>query len=307
MNTNFKLVWFENEDTVFDSYEPDIIELIEKNVLIPEIVKYKDANYSEKDLSSADLILADYDLGTSTSVDIVKHIRGKNIVTDVLFYSSKDDMTKSIQSAVPILEGFFCAKRGTDEYLPKIELLINRVVRRSQTKENLRGMVMEYTATFDKYIFDNICNYCKDEKNSIEILNYINCTILGHYKDNTCKSCKNCLSGGGCDNLKFYSHKEIVNVTEIEKFDAETKCRILYKILKKINSSSYNSFFEEYKSEIICYRNAFAHQFSDANQIYLKPTGTYEVISDELFEKIRGYLKKYSSLFLKMNSLFATN
>lgn len=247
--------------------------------------------------------MADYDLGTSNSVDIVTKIRNKKIVTDVLFYSSKEDkMHESIKSAVPILEGFFCVKRATDDFIEKLELLIHRAVRRNQTVENLRGLVMEYSAVYDKHIYDNILRLCQTPSTNTSTLDYINNKIINNIKKRVCRNCRNSVTDKCCGQ---YLRKEIRDVTELasQEFDMATKCRILSNILQEIDSSKYPNFYKMYDEEIIIYRNAFAHEKSDENRIYIKRIDTFETIDDTLFKKIRGYLTKYNKIFKELIEL----
>ena len=298
MNVNFKLIWFEDLSEVFEAFRPEILGKIANYKLIPNVIEYKSSTYSISELASADLVLADYDLGTSNSVDIVAQIRSNNITTDVLLYSAQEKkMLDKIRESSPI-EGIFYVKRGSDTLLPKIDLLIQRIIRRSQTIENLRGLVMEYTAVFDKNIYENILNFCNDTTTKALVLQYINNDIPASAKERVCKSCRNCHPKKyGCDNIKQFASNEIADITQIDELDSYSKCRILGYILKSRDPEKYKNFVKDYNNEVIKYRNAFAHEKSDGNRIFIRGTKTYENIDDALFNKIRQIIIKYEKFF----------
>ena len=305
MNLNFNLVWFEDEDEVIESYEPVIRGLLAQYNLVPNIIKYGSDQYSSKVLATADLILADYDLGTKvTSVDIVDHIRGNKIITDVLFYSSQEvNMINSIKNASMPMEGVFYEKRDYIILPAKIDKLIQRIIRRSQTVENLRGIIMEYTAIFDKKIYEHIQRLCVEPSMLSECLKHINTNIAQDFNKKLCKSCVNAISEKECDHSKGYSRKEISNPLEVGDFDSAVKCRILANLLKKINKPKYKDFFKEYDNEIIQYRNAFAHEQSDENRIYIKQLKAYENVDEKLFLKIRASISKYMGLLNEIKDI----
>ena len=105
MNVNFKLAWFEDEESAYVAHFDDVESIIKSYDLIPNIQRYRSSEFNIDDIKDSDLILADYDLGTDNCVDLIHDsIRKNQIVIDALLYSSKyDKMVQHIQEINCIL------------------------------------------------------------------------------------------------------------------------------------------------------------------------------------------------------------
>lgn len=323
MNVNFKLVWFENEDSAYDAHIDEIESIIREFHLIPDVQRYRCDEYSVEIIEDSDLILADYDLGTDNSVNIINNdIRKNDIVVDALLYSSRySSMVEAIKKVNPMMEGIYCAKRGRGDLMDKLRNLIYRIVRRSQTVENLRGFVMEYSSVFDKQLYDFITMYCEDAEVLKCVVDYFNSSLADSKKDRTYKMCahngKHCsieceVSSVNCDSKKdcCFATKKVVDLTLLEKEEFCTKSRIFnhiidYLIPKKCIDEKYKNFHKQFYEEIIIYRNALAHQYSDENRLYIREKEEYIDINQKLFDQIRESIAKYIELFkeLKRNDI----
>lgn len=322
MNVNFKLVWFENEDSAYDAHIDEIESIIREFHLIPDVQRYRCDEYSVEIIEDSDLILADYDLGTDNSVNIINNaIRKNDIVVDALLYSSRyANMVTAIKDINPMMEGVYCAKRG-EEMMDKLRNLIYRIVRRAQTVENLRGFVMEYSSIFDKQLYDFIMMYCEDAKVLECVVDYFNSSLADSKKDRTYKMCahngKHCsveceMSSANCASKSdcCFVAKNVVDLTLLEKEEFCTKSRIFnhiidYLISRKLIDEKYKDFHKQFYEEIIIYRNALAHQYSDENQLYIREKKQYIDINQKLFDQIRESIAKYIELFkeLKQNDI----
>lgn len=321
MNVNFKLVWFEDEDSSYDAYCEELISIIKSFFLIPDIKRYRDFSCDLDVIKDADLILADYDLGTDNSVNLIHNfIRSNEIVIDALMYSSKyDRMVSEIQAVNPLLEGVFCAKRGTNDLTGKFSSLVYRIVKRAQSIENLRGMVMEYSSVFDQKISSLIQKFAGSDLFN-PIIKYINDKIEENKKRNIFKACnkkgsncynncekfvKKCNSKSGC----CYS-TTVIDLKDLEKYEPSDRSRILGFILKELikkgiikEEDSYKNFHKNFNSDIIIYRNALAHQKSDENKLYIQATKQFIEINDSLFSRIKGSIVEYIEFFKYLESV----
>ena len=156
MNTVFKILWYEDTPTWYNMAKPKIEEILERHFLIPEIVNKDGDGFDILEITGNeyDLILMDYALADELTGDkIVLALRQQNILTDVLFYSSDEQkMIESLSngaSGTPPLDGFYISKRDHSAFLSKVELLIEKIIKRSEDLVNLRGFVMDGTCDFE--------------------------------------------------------------------------------------------------------------------------------------------------------------
>lgn len=303
MNIDFKLVWFEDEDSTVSAYKDDIEKVIKDLLLIPQITHYRNDTFAQAKTDEADLILADFDLQTTTGVKIINEmIRKNNNVVDALLYSSKEQaMVKAIQGVNPLLEGVFCVKRNHDEVIAKLDELILRIVRRSQSLENFRGIVMEYTSIFEHQIENIILQYMRDADVYNNIINYINNELN---KDQDAKIRKNCIhfeSQCKDDDKCCFTQAKVTTIENFSDFSLYQKSRILNCVLKamvrsgKLNTK-YKDFHKNFNEEIIIYRNALAHQKSTNKKLYIQAKDNFIDIDDIFYKQIRTSIIKYKEL-----------
>jgi len=321
MNVDFKLIWIEDEDAAFDAHYDDIESIIKAFDLIPKIERYRSSTIDLNMVKDADLILADYDLGTENSVSLIHNsIRNNNIVIDALMYSSKyDRMVNNIRAINPLLEGVFCAKRGTEDLMQKFESLVFRIVKRAQSIENLRGLVMEYSSVFDKKML-LLISKTAEAGYWDQVLSFINKDIAQSKKQSIFKACtkekancknqctsfeKACTSIKGCC---FNTHT--VDLSNLDKFELFDKSRIFNCILKCLIANQvisdkvdYRNFHKNFYEEIIVYRNALAHQNSDEKQLYIRQKDAYVAINDVLFSTIKKSIIKYKELLEELDQI----
>ena len=315
MNANIKLVWFEDIDATVNAYQDEIERIIRKFYLTPEILRYRNDEYSFQVVRDADIILADYDLGigSQNSVQIIDAIRNREIVVDVLMYSSQlQKMLDEIQAVDPLLEGIYCAKRGDDAFWSKFENLIYRIDKRAQSVENLRGLVMEYTSIFDRDITSLIKKFCKNEEIKNGILSYINFDLARSVCEQTYKRCGKKKTDDGevlCQqNSCCFKTISIDNLDGIDKFEFYSKSRILNRIIAWLVEKQYISdewiyFHKNFNSEIITYRDSLAHEKSDNQRLYIRGANKFIDINEELFNQIRIDINKYRQLFESLSKI----
>lgn len=315
MNANIKLAWFEDVDATVNAYQDDIERIIRKFYLKPEIVRYRNDEYSLQAVNEADLILADFDLGVGrkNSVQIIEAIRKREIVVDVLMYSSQyQKMLDEIQAVDPLMEGVFCAKRGDEAFWSKLESLIYRIDKRAQSVENLRGLVMEYTSIFDRDITSLIKKFCNNEDIKLVVLNYINGDLANSQCEQTYKRCEKKKDDCGeiiCQqNTCCFKTKPIDNLDDIEKMEFYSKSRILNKIIAWLIKNrnildEWIDFHKNFNAEIIIYRDSLAHEKSDEHRLYIRSTKQFIDINEKLFNQIRMNIAKYRQFFNDLSEI----
>lgn len=320
MNVNFKLAWFEDEESAYLAHYDDVESIIRSYDLIPIIQRYRSSEFNIDDIKESDLILADYDLGTDNCVDLIHDsIRKNQVVIDALLYSSKyDKMVQHIQKVNPLLEGVYCAKRGSEYLTEKLKNLVFRIVKRAQSIENLRGFVLEYTSIFDKKIVQIIQKFA-DLGYTELILKYINEKISQSKKSTIYRSCtkegtnceskcdrysKSCMKINGC-----CFKMEVADLLSLNHYELFDKSRILNHLLcvitkeRSIEDERFKDFHNTFYKEIIVYRNALAHEKSNENTLYLQARNTYISINDELFSQIKKSIKKYTDIFKAIENI----
>lgn len=303
MNIDFKLVWFEDEDSTVSAYKDDIEKVIKDLLLIPKITHYRNDTFTQAKADEADLILADFDLQTTTGVKIINEmIRKNNNVVDALLYSSKEKaMVEAIQGVNPLLEGVFCVKRNHDEVITKLEELIQRIVRRSQSLENFRGIVMEYTSIFDHQIENIILQYMQNETLSKDIIDYINNDLN---KDQDIRIRKNCIHfEQQCkdEDKCCFTLAKVEAIESLNDYSFYQKSRILNHILKTmirngIIDARYNNFHNNFNNDVIIYRNALAHQKSNDRKLYIQAKDSFIDINEAFYKQIRISIIQYKEL-----------
>ena len=163
MNTIFKILWFEDEQTWYNMEKLRVEGILKTHYLIPEIVRKSgdDFNIDELTGNDFDLILMDFKLADGVTGDtIVAALRESSILTDILFYSSEEDaMLAAIRTKMPPIDGVYLTKRDYAIFAEKVGKVIEKIVKRSEDIVNLRGFVLDNTSDFELRIKE-ILNLC---------------------------------------------------------------------------------------------------------------------------------------------------
>lgn len=168
MDLTFRIIWFEDVDEWYNTTSRRVSRYIKnKNfkVDIMRIKKASDFDLTEYQLQNYDLLIIDYELEKIYEKDGVKNIYGTEIIhiirngnflNDILFYSSHGfDVINQVMKQEG-LQGVFIADRNNGEFLEKVQLLVDKAIRRAENLINIRGIVMDTTSGFDNKIRDLI-------------------------------------------------------------------------------------------------------------------------------------------------------
>lgn len=140
----FKILWIEDKPTSITSQKDQIIEFLTENGFDPEIEVIDDIENIKKILDEkingdVDLIVTDNDLEEDFGgIDVIEKISTKNVLIDVLFYSTpsfnKEDVTK-IYNFVEIVN-------DKTKILEPLKKLIKKNIKRCEDPIFLRGYVL---------------------------------------------------------------------------------------------------------------------------------------------------------------------
>lgn len=178
MNIKFRILWFEDELAWYNMEKLRIERFLAEHFLIPDIERTDGSDFELEKLigNDFDLILMDYKLFDDKKVTgdkIATAIRKNNILTDILLYSgAESDMLAAINNSDKPLDGVYYSKRDEAVFTPKIERLIEKIVKRSEDIINLRGFVLDNTSEFEVRIKEilNICweNFDEDSRRTLQ-------------------------------------------------------------------------------------------------------------------------------------------
>lgn len=158
MNLNYKVYWFEDTDEAYATLSRRVERYIRKQYFIPQIERGRElSDLSGLDLNTYDLIIVDLKLAKETKGnDVITQIREQNCVNDVLFYSSEGVQKLRELMQQNNLEGVFISDRKNEQFIDKVQQLIDKSVRRSIDVVNIRGIIMDQTSEFDSQMCELI-------------------------------------------------------------------------------------------------------------------------------------------------------
>ncbi len=326
MDTNFRMIWFEDVDEWFDSLSRRLSRYIkEKNfkVEIKRVRGVKEFDISKYQVQDYDLLVVDYELEKEYEGGIEKQTYGSQIintvrsgkfVNDVLFYSSHGFSIINDVMKKEGLQGVFIADRDNDEFINIAQALVDKAVRRSENLVNIRGVVMDNTSEFDNKIRDIISiswRYLGESEG--KIVNDIKKKILTDNKKTAEKL------------LEKYDKIDSTNIDQLlaeRDFSAYRQVRLLNwcinsnNELKAVFKSVYNKyftpkigdveipFFDKYNEDIIAYRNALAHVKKSENvsgDLYIGEIDGESVTFDQkLCNSLRKSLILYDTVLDEM-------
>jgi len=305
MRLTYKILWIDNDDSIYKNHQDDIYEHLEDLGFAPQIEILQDFNSFEEaklDLNTYDLFILDYKLKNGQNGNkIVEDIRNNQIYTEIIFYSAVPEEARK-QIFDDKLNGVYITSREYDEFEDDVLGIIDVTIKKTQDVNNLRGLIMAEVAELDrikeriinKYntqADDNFKKYIKEKVFSKiqEELESLKCLVK--VEDSECP----------------YSE---INLDELQKnffYDTFKKSRTIFKI-KKQKCNNIDFVHENYKKCIIDKRNVLAHQEEDTRDDGVKilkyPNGDDLVFTEEHCIQIRKDIRKYKKLLLEIYDSF---
>ena len=156
MNTAYRVLWIDDDDDFISSTIELIEDTVRENKMFPSIKTYSVfSEYQKNELDDFDIdvfnlydqIIVDYALSGTTGDKLIRDLRGHNIFTDIVFYSSnfeamQDEIKKGDQ-----LDGVFFARR--ENLTSVVDRVIKKNLKREYSIANIRGLIMDSTSEFD--------------------------------------------------------------------------------------------------------------------------------------------------------------
>lgn len=297
MRINYNILWFENEQTAYETkrdFAKDILEDLNFNFPEPRH-EIDGSNIDSIDYSKYDLIIADMNLvGNEKSMVLVDRIRNKQILTEVLFYSSAGEDALREELAKYRIDGAYCSGREDYEFEEKVRSVIETLIKKTQDLTNLRGLVMSEVSDLDVMMKQIVSNCCSEAKVECELRSYIVEKI--EERNKKALNSKNC--NKQCTHI--WRDKEIKEVIFEQNFDSYTTARAIHHLIeKKVIQADFN--LETYRIEIIENRNFLAHcqagLNADGKEILITSKGE-KVYDSEKINDIRKNIIKYHDLFV---------
>lgn len=174
MNPTFTIIWVEDKPRAMKSQVDAIREYLKSKNFEPNIILDEDGKKFQKaitDKTPIDIVVTDKNLpDPMDGITIIKILKQKGKLTDVLFYSAKgfnpDDVRQEHYGFVEIVEG--------KEIEDQLKKLINKSLQRCEDIVFLRGMVISMIIDLELKVNEFFVIYFKiPEKNQEHFHNFI--------------------------------------------------------------------------------------------------------------------------------------
>ncbi|MCM1266879.1 MAG: hypothetical protein NC302_03165 [Bacteroidales bacterium] len=318
MNVFFKVLWFEDQVLWRPASERKVRDIIERHNLLPEIMwKKGDEEDIEDELKKDyDLILMDYELRGVTGNILIRQLRQLEIYTDVLFYSGNyEGMVRALYNinndapSIDPIDGVYFSSRKREELFPKLQKVIDKIVRRMQDIVSLRGVVLDNVSGFENQMQNilvlAINKFTEEQKKSLN--NYAKSKLVTPAKNDYIKRIE-----------EIESNSQVLQalVGAPDYFlDSYKKARLIGKVINILTSEygvdineKYKRFANAYNDEIIKYRNALGHAMrnnSNDREIYVGEIDGKPIrFNEELFRKLRASINEYQIVINEIEDAF---
>lgn len=319
MNVNFRVLWFEDEMSWIPTSERGMKKIIESHNLVPDITwkKGDEENVEEELKKEYDLILMDYELRGTMGNALIRKLRQFDIYTDVVFYSGNyDTMVRSLyyiderEMKVEPVDGIYFSSRKREELFPKLQKIVDKVVRRIQDVVNLRGVVLDNVSSFENQM-QNILVLAanKFSKNQIESLNeYTKNKLIVPAKNEYVKKINEIESNAE-------SLKAIISAPDYF-LDSYKKARLVGRVIRilvdeygLVIDEKYKKFADVYYNEIIKYRNALGHSIrsnvQEEGEAYIGVIDKSPLVfTENLFRQMRASINEYQQIINLVENAF---
>ncbi|AEW86334.1 hypothetical protein FCOL_07575 [Flavobacterium columnare ATCC 49512] len=300
MKLNYYLLWVEDDDSWFkdtsELFEMTINDygfntIIERKKTLSEVKE----EIAKDNLKKFDVFLIDFNLKDSENGDsIIELLRGKEIYTDIVFYSSdKGSIIESVKEHQ--FEGVYHSDRR--EIQDKFEKVFKTTIKKVEEINSMRGLIVGETSELDALIEEHLLVFIKSPYiDKFDCDKFVKDEIFDSTEKRNQKL-KQTYNQGGIEAI-------------FKSFDAIKKWKLLRAILKK--NSDKNKYFPEfieinknYNTEVIDIRNKFAHAqvmvLENGSEVLKSQFGdNHFEFDEESFKKIREDLINHRSALLKL-------
>ena len=305
MTLEYKILWIDNDDSIYRYHQSDIEEHLENLGFTPIIEKGSDYNTFGKfegKLEQFDLFLLDYKLdGDKNGNEIIKDIREENsIYTDVIFYSTlPDEVRQKIYEDK--LNGVYYTSRKFEEFEEDVISIINVTIKKVQDVNNLRGLIMAEVAELDRLKKSILLKYNNKNRGDTKLKKYVKENVF--QKINEELSDLDCITNSDCEDSQIDIEKLLNNFF----YDSFKKSRTVFKVKKlDVNCSSIPFFHQEYYDNVIKKRNVLAHEEErsrpDGTKYLNYPNGEPLEFDEEHCIQIRKDIKRHKDLLKEIET-----
>lgn len=321
MRLDYKILWFEDEKGSFNAKQRLVKRVVENfGFNFPQPRNEIDGeNIDTINFKLYDLILSDLKLNNTKGTALLEKIRTeKGIYTEVVFYSSIGEVALREELKKHEIDGVYCADRTNENFIEKVEKVIETTIKKVQDVNNTRGLVIAETILLEKKIEKILLKYFDatgeelDVKKS-ELLSNIHAKkVIKHQSDieelakidfkeikilidkdiltasNSFEAIQSILKGHMKELNILINTK---GISGEEKFIANNKLVDISKIKDELNS---------FREEILKIRNTLAHveeEIDDEGIPYLNSInsdGTIIKFDNEKYISIRKNLLKHN-------------
>lgn len=322
MRLKYKILWFEDVDSAFDTLKEYVEGYLEKNGFQVDISRYTNDDDGIRTILSKtdfDLILMDYALDGVRGDEVIASIRDQELFTEVVFYSTSSTREIRASIAEKEIDGVYCTSRQISEFEEKVIKVINNTIKKVQDINNMRGLVIAEAIDLENGIKEMLQQYFEiitgdtyDAKQKKVLAGICSKKIKFNQEETAFIGTIQTLQFEQLLERKyfltsmnlFHALQDVLktNLTEINinlngKLDEATKGMLLIKKEALIGMKEELNSFE---NEIIKLRNILAHAKEKVDEAGipflegLSNDGLITIFTSEKYIEIRKSIKKHS-------------
>lgn len=320
MNLSYRILWIEDSTDFIESFDTEAMGayVVEQGFEpIIEIRTTPEQISAEVDGTQYDLLIIDYNIaeGDVHGSDVIRQIRDKNCLTEVIFYSQNAVSQLRKIAADEELEGVFFSGRNRDQLLGKINSVFDLTVKKVVDVENMRGIVMSGVAELDHLVTDVIraIHDSLDAGKQVDLCK----KLLGKLRP-TVKHLKTLVKDP--DHAHFGEIEKLIDtITALDpagfevlasdrSFDSSKRVDMAHSLCRSLEHlKPHNDGINEIKSMLL-WRNALAHQRPKkvdgrGFQIFEPKPGQEEVFDTAKTLKLRQDLRAQRVLLMSILAL----
>ena len=300
MKIKYSILWLDDQIDEFidDEFVDQIKMYLEDEGFEPNVITVSKSQDLFSQLSDDwDLILTDYNMTDKNGANVIREIREKSILTEILFYTAQKEWEDVERiDRVSFLQTSKIVGTHHEIVVDEAKRLIGLTIKKFQNIVAMRGMIMHETSSLDAQI-DNIVH------------KYLMCQEV------ECEKCPNknkCEPISECVMTKMHSHiNEKFNIVKKKNFKKIKKDTFLYSadykrivLGKLLEMHELEDFSSSYKDDIINIRNKFAHAVllynENTGKQYFENKQESIIFDNELCRDIRKNIRKYKERIDKL-------
>ena len=248
MRLDYKILWFEDDDDTFSSFDRDLITRHLDALGFTATIIRKSGDEDDANIISAarkaDLIVMDFGLADSHFGDqLIRQIRDLDIHTEVVFYSARGvtDLRELVYKKE--LDGVFCRPRVgiEEEILP----IINSTLKKILDLENSRGLVMTELGELD-LLMNRVIITVHDSSDERKAF------IREKLKEKLDKQLE-----GMTEALSKFDETPIGEI--VEQLDSFKRLSTMLSICKNLNLPDHRKQLQGYDAKVLFPRNCLGH------------------------------------------------